>query len=78
MNLVTLVLQALLELARSERPFERWLRGHMGEALPYTLHRIDEGWKETPQSKRLHHLPSECRTIAQTAIKHDTAFLTEP
>jgi 2,3-dihydroxybenzoate decarboxylase len=29
----------------------------MGEALPYTLQRID-GWKHTPQSKQLKHLPS--------------------
>jgi 2,3-dihydroxybenzoate decarboxylase len=34
------------------------LLGHMGEALPYTLRRIDDGWKGTPQSKQLHHLPS--------------------
>ena len=34
------------------------LLGHMGEALPYTLQRIDEGWSRTPQSKQLQHLPS--------------------
>jgi len=34
------------------------LLGHMGEALPYTLRRIDDGWKGTPQSKQLQHLPS--------------------
>jgi 2,3-dihydroxybenzoate decarboxylase len=32
--------------------------GHMGEALPYVLKRIDDGWGGTPQSKRLRHLPS--------------------
>ncbi len=34
------------------------LLGHMGEALPYTLRRIDDGWKGVPQSKQLCHLPS--------------------
>lgn len=34
------------------------LLGHMGEALPYTLRRIDDGWKRGPQSKQLQHLPS--------------------
>jgi len=34
------------------------LLGHMGEALPYTLQRIDEGWRGTPQSKQLQHPPS--------------------
>ena len=33
------------------------LLGHMGEALPYTLQRLDFGWGGTPQSKQLHHLP---------------------
>ena len=32
--------------------------GHMGEALPYVLKRIDDGWRGTPQSKQLRHLPS--------------------
>lgn len=32
--------------------------GHMGEALPYMLKRIDDGWGGTPQSKQLQHLPS--------------------
>ncbi len=32
--------------------------GHMGEALPYVLKRIDDGWGGTPQSKHLQHLPS--------------------
>ncbi len=34
------------------------LLGHMGEALPYTLRRIDDGWKHIPQSKQIQHLPS--------------------
>jgi 2,3-dihydroxybenzoate decarboxylase len=34
------------------------LLGHMGEALPYVLKRIDDGWGGTPQSKHLQHLPS--------------------
>jgi 2,3-dihydroxybenzoate decarboxylase len=34
------------------------LLGHMGEALPYVLKRVDDGWGGTPQSKRLRHLPS--------------------
>lgn len=34
------------------------LLGHMGEALPYVLKRIDDGWGGTPQSKQLQHLPS--------------------
>lgn len=34
------------------------LLGHMGEALPYTLQRIDDGWRGTPQSKQLQQLPS--------------------
>ena len=39
-------------------PHATMLLGHMGEALPYTLRRIDDGWKGTPQSKQLQHLPS--------------------
>ncbi len=34
------------------------LLGHMGEALPYTLRRIADGWKRNPQSKQLQPLPS--------------------
>jgi 2,3-dihydroxybenzoate decarboxylase len=34
------------------------LLGHMGEALPYVLKRIDDGWGGTPQSKQLQHPPS--------------------
>jgi 2,3-dihydroxybenzoate decarboxylase len=34
------------------------LLGHMGEALPYVLKRLDDGWRGTPQSKQLQHLPS--------------------
>jgi 2,3-dihydroxybenzoate decarboxylase len=34
------------------------LLGHMGEALPYTLQRVDFGWSGTPQSKQLQHPPS--------------------
>ena len=34
------------------------LLGHMGEALPYVLKRIDDGWRGTPQSKQLQHPPS--------------------
>jgi 2,3-dihydroxybenzoate decarboxylase len=34
------------------------LLGHMGEALPYVLRRVDDGWKGSPQSKQLQHLPS--------------------
>ena len=34
------------------------LLGHMGEALPYVLKRIDDGWGGTPQSNHLQHLPS--------------------
>jgi len=34
------------------------LLGHMGEALPYTLRRIDDGWKRSPQSNQLQRLPS--------------------
>jgi 2,3-dihydroxybenzoate decarboxylase len=34
------------------------LLGHMGEALPYTLRRIDDGWKRSLQSKQLQRLPS--------------------
>lgn len=34
------------------------LLGHMGEALPYTLRRIDDGWMGTPQSKQLRYPPS--------------------
>ncbi|HLZ60186.1 MAG TPA: amidohydrolase family protein [Ktedonosporobacter sp.] len=33
------------------------LLGHMGEALPYTLQRIDR-WQYTPQSKQIQHPPS--------------------
>ncbi len=32
--------------------------GHMGEALPYVLKRIDDGWRGTPQSKQLQQPPS--------------------
>lgn len=39
-------------------PKSTLLLGHMGEALPYTLQRIDEGWRGTPQSKQLHNPPS--------------------
>ena len=34
------------------------LLGHMGEALPYMLKRIDDGWRGTPQGKDLQHPPS--------------------
>ncbi len=34
------------------------LLGHIGEALPYVLKRIDDGWGGTPQGKHLQHLPS--------------------
>jgi len=34
------------------------LLGHMGEALPYVLKRIDDGWTGTPQSKQLQQPPS--------------------
>ena len=34
------------------------LLGHVGEALPYVLKGIDDGWRGTPQSKRLHQPPS--------------------
>lgn len=39
-------------------PHATMLLGHMGEALPYTLRRIDDGWKGTPQRKQIQHLPS--------------------
>lgn len=34
------------------------LLGHMGEALPYELRRLDDGWKRSPQNKKLKQLPS--------------------
>jgi 2,3-dihydroxybenzoate decarboxylase len=39
-------------------PRATMLLGHLGEALPYVLKRIDEGWGGTPQRQQLRQLPS--------------------